>query len=132
MSQNKVLAHAFNQKEIYLGHRSVCLQAGALESKPSTDLRPHISGFFDTTSGGKKDAASYSDIRLALGANNPADICFATDILDEAKGAAKAGWVPVLVKRPGNADLPASSAKFQAIETLEHLLKAYAQTRSSL
>jgi methionine salvage enolase-phosphatase E1 len=93
------------------------------------DLRSHLSGFFDTTSGGKKEAASYSEIQLALGVDDPANICFATDILEEAQAADEAGWIPVLVKRPGNAALP-SSVKFQVIETMNLLIEAYSAARS--
>lgn len=45
----------------------------------SGDLRPFISGFFDTTVGPKTTASSYSDIALTLGLDSPHQILFATD-----------------------------------------------------
>ena len=89
------------------------------------DLRPYLMGHFDTTSGGKKEALSYQEIRLALGAQSASDICFATDILEEAEAAAQAGWVPVLFRRPGNAPLP-DNVKFKVVATMDELLSAYA------
>lgn len=89
------------------------------------DLRPYVMGHFDTTSGGKKEAASYEEIRLALGARTATDICFATDILEEAQAASQAGWVPILFKRPGNAALPKDPG-FAVVESMDELLSAYA------
>jgi len=70
------------------------------------DLRQYLSGYFDTTSGGKRDAASYENIALSLGVDSPAEVLFATDILEEAIASAAAGMKPVLMIRPGNKPLP--------------------------
>lgn len=81
------------------------------------DLSPHISGWFDTTTGPKKDAASYAAIALALGL--PSSECtFATDNLDEARAAKAAGMRAVVAIRPGNAPLPEG----HGFETFESLL----------
>ncbi|CAI5958866.1 unnamed protein product [Closterium sp. NIES-64] len=71
------------------------------------DLRRFISGFFDTTTGHKREARSYSEIALTLGAHSPSDITFCTDILEEAQAAKQAGLQAVLLSRPGNGALPA-------------------------
>jgi enolase-phosphatase E1 len=69
------------------------------------DLSVHISRWFDTTTGPKKEATSYVAIAAALGL--PASECtFATDNLDEARAARAAGMNAVVAIRPGNADLP--------------------------
>ncbi|KAJ9512513.1 hypothetical protein QJQ45_018986 [Haematococcus lacustris] len=55
------------------------------------DMRPYLSGFFDTTSGAKTLPASYKDIALSLGVDSPVEIVFATDLLAEAQAASAAG-----------------------------------------
>ena len=50
-------------------------------------------------------AGSYQQIALSLGME-PSQVSFATDIAAEADAAQEAGWKPVLVSRPGNAELP--------------------------
>ena len=84
------------------------------------DLRPYLSGFFDTSSGAKVDAASYDDIALSLGVDSPADLLFATDVLKEAEAAAAAGWGVVVVDRPGNAPLP-DGHEFRVVTTMDGL-----------
>ena len=54
------------------------------------DLTPLFSGYFDTTSGGKREAASYRTIASAIGAL-PSDIVFFSDIEAELDAAADAG-----------------------------------------
>jgi methylthioribulose 1-phosphate dehydratase/enolase-phosphatase E1 len=86
------------------------------------DLRPYLSGFFDTTSGPKVDASSYKNILLTLGVNEPQQVLFATDVLAEAQAAQAAGWQAVLVDRPGNKPLPEEHG-FRVIETMSQLLQ---------
>jgi hypothetical protein len=38
------------------------------------DLRPYLSGFFDTTSGAKQEADSYQNIYLTIGADQPQEV----------------------------------------------------------
>eukprot|EP00983_Pelagomonas_calceolata_P088848 1157249-Pelagomonas_calceolata.AAC.10 len=42
------------------------------------DMRPYLSGFFDTNSGPKISPASYKDIALSIGADSPSQLLFAT------------------------------------------------------
>lgn len=83
------------------------------------DLTPFFSGFFDTTSGGKKESQSYVAISRELGVA-PADVLFLTDHPDEVRAAREAGCGVVLLERPGNApvtDLDVLRAvTFDAIE----------------
>ncbi|KXZ48768.1 hypothetical protein GPECTOR_25g352 [Gonium pectorale] len=85
------------------------------------DLRPYLCGFFDTTSGAKQEAASYTNIALSLGVDSPADILFATDVLAEAQAASAAGWRAVLVVRPGNKPLPEGHG-FRVVTSMTELL----------
>lgn len=62
------------------------------------NLMPILSGFYDTTTGPKKNAESYeaiaSDIRL-----NPDSILFLSDCKDEIKAASHAGFKTCLILR---------------------------------
>lgn len=73
------------------------------------NLLPHFRGHYDTTTGPKKEAASYAqiaaDFRLP-----PAEILFLSDILSELDAARVAGLATALVVRPGNASDQTSSA----------------------
>ncbi|MGY6630381.1 MAG: acireductone synthase [Wenzhouxiangella sp.] len=65
------------------------------------DISHWFSGFFDTTSGPKREPASYLRIATAIGAN-PADILFLSDIGEELDAAKAAGLQAVQVCRPGS------------------------------
>lgn len=62
------------------------------------DLTPLLSGYFDTTVGGKREAASYRRIAEAIGAE-PGDIVFLSDIEAELDAAREAGMETVWVQR---------------------------------
>jgi enolase-phosphatase E1 len=67
------------------------------------DLTPLFSGWFDTETGAKREAASYRRIAGAIG-RAPADILFLSDVVDELDAAREAGLATVLVDR--RADYP--------------------------
>jgi 2,3-diketo-5-methylthio-1-phosphopentane phosphatase len=69
------------------------------------DLRPLLSGYFDTKVGAKVDSSSYTQIALTLGVDSPKQVLFATDSLAEATAAAEAGMQVVVTDRPGNLPL---------------------------
>lgn len=71
------------------------------------DLTPLLVGHYDTTSGSKREAASYLNIATAWGVA-PDDIVFGTDQPAEAEAAHAAGLHAVVLMRPGNAPLPAN------------------------
>jgi enolase-phosphatase E1 len=71
------------------------------------DLTSLISGNYDTTTGPKREAASYAAIAADWGFP-PASILFLSDVTEELTAARAAGLQAVLVLRPGNA--PASPA----------------------
>jgi enolase-phosphatase E1 len=64
------------------------------------DLTPLFSGYFDTTSGSKRDAQSYRTITQAIGC--PAEeIVFLSDIVEELDAARAAGMQTVGLAREG-------------------------------
>jgi enolase-phosphatase E1 len=72
------------------------------------DLSPHISGYFDTTTGSKTDAQSYQKIARAL-PKQPSEILFVSDVTAELDAARAACLETVLCVRPGNRPQPATS-----------------------
>ncbi|MCW3848215.1 acireductone synthase [Sphingomonas sp. LB-2] len=65
------------------------------------DLTPLLSGYFDTTTGPKREAASYTKIAEALDLP-PGDILFLTDVQAEADAAREAGMQALLIDRDGD------------------------------
>lgn len=84
---------------------SVAAQKLLFGHSVSGDLLPHIEAHFDTTTGPKKEAASYLDIARALGVE-VGEVTFLTDHPDEARAAMEAGMRVFVAVRPGNAPLP--------------------------
>jgi len=66
------------------------------------DLTMFIRGYFDTTTGSKKEAASYGAIAQAFNLQ-PARILLISDVVDELDAARAAGIETRLAVRPGNA-----------------------------
>ncbi len=64
------------------------------------DLTPLLSGYFDTTTGPKREAESYRRIAAALDLP-PEDILFLTDVQAEADAAREAGVAALIVDREG-------------------------------
>jgi enolase-phosphatase E1 len=62
------------------------------------DLAPLFSGWFDTETGGKREAESYRRIAGAVGHGAP-DILFLSDVVEELDAAREAGLATVLVDR---------------------------------
>ena len=66
------------------------------------NLLPFLSGHYDTTTGPKKEAASYRTIAADFGLP-PSEILFLSDVGAELDAARTAGMQTALVIRPGNA-----------------------------
>lgn len=66
------------------------------------DLLPLLSGHYDTTSGGKREAASYARIVNDIGVA-PTEVLFLSDISAELDAAKQSGLQTGLLLRPGNA-----------------------------
>ena len=67
------------------------------------DLTPQIRGHYDTTTGPKREPASYSLIAADMGIE-PRQILFVSDIGAELDAARQAGMATALAVRPGNRD----------------------------
>ena len=67
------------------------------------DLRPFLSAWFDTTTGGKKEAASYARIASELRLE-PRQVLFVSDAVEELDAAKQAGMDVALCVRPGTAE----------------------------
>jgi len=85
------------------------------------DLRSLINCYFDTKVGSKREASSYTEILLSLGADAPGEILFVTDILEEAQAARQAGLDCIISSRPGNAPLASGDHGFQVVTTFDEL-----------
>ncbi|QZP30062.1 acireductone synthase [Pseudomonas sp. DR48] len=64
------------------------------------DLSPLFSGYFDTTSGPKREASSYMRITQAIGVE-PSQILFLSDIVEELDAARTAGMATCGLAREG-------------------------------
>jgi enolase-phosphatase E1 len=64
------------------------------------DLTPLIAGYFDTTTGPKKEAATYVRIAAAMG-RPPAEVLFASDVAAEVDAAREAGMQTAWCVRDG-------------------------------
>ncbi|NWL80301.1 acireductone synthase [Pseudomonas taiwanensis] len=64
------------------------------------DLTPHFSGYFDTTSGPKREAASYQRIAAAIGRPGE-EILFLSDVVQELDAAREAGMQTIGLAREG-------------------------------
>jgi enolase-phosphatase E1 len=65
------------------------------------DLTPSFSHYFDTTTGGKRDAETYIKIAKIIKVNS-SDILFLSDIREELEAAEKAGFQTIQLVREGN------------------------------
>lgn len=79
---------------------SVLAQRLIFSKSDAGDLSPLIAGYFDTTTGPKKDAASYRAIaaRMTL---DPGEVMFVSDSLEEIAAARAAGMRAALCAREG-------------------------------
>ena len=79
---------------------SIAAQKLIFGNSVAGDLTPLLSGYFDTTTGPKREAESYAKIAAALDLP-PGDILFVTDIQAEADAARAAGVQALLIDREG-------------------------------
>ena len=95
---------------------SVLAQRLIFSTTPAGDLTPLIGGYFDTTTGPKKEPASYARIATAIGAA-PAEVLFVSDSEDEVRAALAAGMQAALCAR----DAPRASAPAPVIRDFDVL-----------
>ncbi|MFW5965889.1 MAG: acireductone synthase [Persicimonas sp.] len=84
------------------------------------DLLDYLSGYFDTTTGHKKESDSYAKIATEVDCA-PGKILFVTDNLEEARAARTASMQVAISQRPGNPTLP--DHDFPVIESFDPLLE---------
>lgn len=82
------------------------------------DLTPLLSGYYDTTIGAKREAASY--VAIAADACVPADaILFLSDVVAELDAARAAGMHTGMAMRPGNPPTPEHThSTFSSLEEI--------------
>lgn len=96
-------------KNIYIySSGSVLAQRLLFGNTEAGDLRPLISGYFDTNIGAKKEPESYRRIAAELNLEG-SSITFVSDVVGELDAAASVGFNTVLCVRPGNPEQRASS-----------------------
>jgi len=83
------------------------------------NLTEFISAYFDTNTGPKKEAASYSRIANEVG-RSPGDILFLSDVTSELAAAKQAELKTLLCSRPGNQPQPGSH-EYDVVETFDHI-----------
>jgi enolase-phosphatase E1 len=78
---------------------SIAAQKMLFSNTTDGDLRPWIEGYFDTTTGPKKEVASYAHIasRMKL---PPSEVVFFSDVAAELDAAREAGMQTVQLARP--------------------------------
>jgi enolase-phosphatase E1 len=81
---------------------SVAAQKLLFGHSDAGDLTPLFSGYFDTTTGPKREAPSYISIADAIGFD-PADILFLSDTPEEIAAARAAGMQALLIDRANGA-----------------------------
>jgi enolase-phosphatase E1 len=107
------------QKRIYIySSGSVLAQKLLFAHTTDGDLTKFLSGYFDTTTGPKREPASYQSISHQI--DVPAvEILFLSDVTAELEAARTAGLQTTLCVRPGNAEgasnWPTSVHNFDAI-----------------
>lgn len=110
-------------KNIQLGvFSSGSVQAQKLIFKHSTegDLLNYFIAHFDTNTGMKREASTYSTISKELNVQ-PNNILFLSDIVEELMAAEQAGYQTIQLVRPGNsANWNRTVPNFEAIKTLIH------------
>lgn len=101
--------HAAGIRLAVFSSGSVAAQKLIFGCSDQGDLSPLFSGWFDTTTGPKREAASYGKIADALGVAT-GDVLFLSDIVQETDAAKAAGMRALLIDREGGAGDIASFA----------------------
>jgi enolase-phosphatase E1 len=95
---------------------SVLAQRLLFSRTAAGDLTPLIGGYFDTTTGPKKEAASYARIAAEIGLE-PGEVLFVSDSADEIAAALDAGLRAALCTRDGQAP-PTAAAVVRSFDSL--------------
>jgi enolase-phosphatase E1 len=91
-------------KRVYIySSGSVLAQKLLFAHTTDGDLTGYLSGYFDTTTGAKRDPASYQSISRQIDVA-AAEILFLSDVTAELEAARSSGLKTTLCVRPGNAE----------------------------
>lgn len=93
--------HAAGVKLYAFSSGSVAAQKLLFGHSEAGDLTPLFAGYFDTTTGPKREAASYATIAATIGLA-PDDILFLSDTREEIAAARAAGMDARLIDRAGD------------------------------
>ena len=96
---------------------SVLAQRLMFSRTPAGDLTPLLDGYFDTTTGPKKEAASYRRIAGEIGVA-PRDVLFVSDSGEEIAAALAAGMMAALCVREGAAPTPSAAEVIRSFDAL--------------
>jgi enolase-phosphatase E1 len=94
--------HESGLKLFVFSSGSIAAQKLLFGHSDAGDLTPLFSGYFDTMTGPKREAASYAAIAAAIG-EAPGDILFLSDTPEEITAARAAGMEALLIDRAGGA-----------------------------
>lgn len=97
---------------------SVQAQQTLFANSTAGDLSPFISGYFDTTTGPKREPASYTRIAGALG-RMPRDVLFISDVTGELDAAREAGMQTALCVR--ETKVPAPPRPYPLIRSFDEI-----------
>jgi enolase-phosphatase E1 len=110
--------HARGQKIAIFSSGSVQAQRNLFANTIAGDLTPFLTAYFDTTTGPKRQPASYRRIAELLN-EPPKTVVFVSDVTAELDAAGAAGMRTVLSVRPGNAAAaPSFHARIQSFDEL--------------
>jgi enolase-phosphatase E1 len=98
---------------------SVRAQKQLFANSEAGDLSRYIAAFFDTSTGAKRDPASYAAIARAM-QRQASEIAFVSDVGEELDAASAAGMSPLLCKRPGNRTA-AGAAQYPSIHSFDEI-----------
>lgn len=84
------------------------------------DLLPHFTGHYDTTTGLKRELASYAAIAADWGLA-ASEALFLSDVTEELDAARSAGMQTGLVHRPGNAEATPAKPPHPSIDSFDEV-----------
>jgi enolase-phosphatase E1 len=99
---------------------SVLAQRLLFANTTAGDLTRFLSGYFDTTTGPKRDRASYERIAAARG-KAPAEVLFVSDVPAELDAAREAGMRTSLCVRPEAAEPKPGAAFHPVVRSLDEV-----------
>jgi enolase-phosphatase E1 len=110
--------HARGQGPWIFSSGSVLAQKLLFGHTRGGDLTPLVHGYFDTTTGPKKEAGTYGRIATAIGVR-PGDVLFLSDVVAELDAAREAGLRTALCVRDADAPHPAGHDVIRSFDGLD-------------